>query len=99
LEQPPVGFGEALEEFADLEMVARHGTDQWHQFFTDVFSDSLLLDFDGEVIAALGGVFVEGTLEEVEGLVDLALELFLAELEGFALFAHKYAYLYVYIRA
>jgi hypothetical protein len=51
------------------------------------------------VIAALGGVLVEGSLEEVEGLEDLALELLLAELEEFGLFAHRYAYYYAYYRA
>jgi hypothetical protein len=51
------------------------------------------------MIAALGGVFVERALEEVQGGVDLALELFPAEPENFVLLAHKYAYNYAYIRA
>jgi hypothetical protein len=48
------------------------------------------------VIAPLGGVLVEGSLEQVQGVVDLAFKLFLPELEEFGSFAHKYAYIYAY---
>jgi hypothetical protein len=88
-----------LEEFADLEMIAGHGPDLGHQFLADVFGEGLLVHLGGQMIAALGGGFVEGTLEEFEGLVDLAFELFLAELKEFGLFAHVYAYIYAYFRA
>ena len=65
----------------------------------DVFGDGLLVHFGGEVIAALGGIFVQRTLEEIQRLVDLSLELFLAELKDFGLIAHMYAYIYAYYRA
>ena len=42
---------------------------------------------------------MEGALEEVQGVVDLAFELFLAEPEHFCSFIHKYAYIYAYFRA
>jgi hypothetical protein len=99
LEQAPVGLGEAVEELADLEVVAGHGADQWDQFLADILGHGLLVDLEGEVVAALGGVFVEGALEEVQGVVNLAFELFLSELEELALFAHKYAYLYAHFKA
>jgi len=90
LEQTPVHLREALKELADLEVVAGHSADLGHEFFADVFGESLLVDLGGEVVAALGGVLVEGTLEEVEGVVNLAFELFLAEQEDLALIAfHK----------
>jgi hypothetical protein len=88
-----------LEEFADLEMIAGHGADLGHEFLPDVLGDGLLVHLGGEVIAALGGVFMEGPLEQVEGLVDLAFELFLAELKNFGWFAHMYAYIYAYFKA
>jgi hypothetical protein len=88
-----------LEEFTDLEVISGHGADQRHQFLANISGDGFLIDLKGEVIAALGGVFVEGTLEEVEGVIDLALKLFPTELEDLVLFAHKYAYLYAYFRA
>jgi hypothetical protein len=99
LEQPPVDLGEAAEELTDLEVVARHGADQRDQFLADVFGDGLLVDFDREVVAALGRIFMERALEEAEGGVDLALQLFLPEAEEFVLFAHQYAYIYAYFRA
>jgi hypothetical protein len=99
LEQAPVGFGKPLEEFADFEMVPGHGANLGQQLFADIFSEGLLIDFGGEVVAALRGVLVEGALEEIEGLIDLALQLFPAEPEELALFAHLYAYLYAYFRA
>jgi hypothetical protein len=58
-----------------------------------------LVHLEGQVVAALGGVLVERTLEELEGVVDLAFELFLAESESFGLFAHEYAYIYAYFKA
>ena len=99
MEQPPISLGEPLQEFADLEMIGRHGADQGDQFFADAFGDGFLVLFEGEMVAALGGIFVEGTLEEFQGLMDLAFELRAAELENFALLAHKYAYIYAYSRA
>jgi hypothetical protein len=99
LEQPPVDLGEAAEELTDLAVVARHGADQRDQFLADVFGDGLLADFEREVVAALGRIFMERALEEAEGGVDLALELLLTEAEEFILFAHEYAYIYAYFRA
>ena len=96
MEQAPVSLREALKELAHFEVVAGHSADQRNQFFANIFGHGFLLHLEGEVIAALGGVFVERTLEQVQGLVDLALELFLAELEEFRWFAHKYAYIYAY---
>ena len=73
---------------AKLEMIAGHGADLRDQFLANVFGDGLLMELGGEVIAALGGILVEGTLKEIQGGGDLAVELFLAELkhEGLALF-------------
>jgi hypothetical protein len=88
LKQPPVDIREAAEELTDLEVVARHNADQRDQFLADVFGDGLLVDFDREVVAALGRIFMERALEEAEGGVDLALELLLTEAEEFVLFAH-----------
>jgi hypothetical protein len=89
LEQAPVGFGEALEEFTDFKVIAGHGPDLRDQFLANIFGDGLLLDLEGEVIAALGGILVEGALEQFEATVDLTLELFLAEAEEFGLFTHS----------
>jgi hypothetical protein len=88
-----------LEEFADLEVIARHGPDAGDQFGADVLGDGFLVHLGGEVEAALGGVFMERALQEVQGVVDLAFELLLAELEDFVFFAHTYAYIYAYIKA
>jgi hypothetical protein len=99
LEQAPVDLRKAAQELADFEVVGGHGADLGRQFLADVFGDGLLVHLGGEVIAALGGVFMEGSLEEVQGLIDLAFELFLAEPKNFGVFAHKYAYLYAYFRA
>ena len=99
MEQAPVGLGEALEEFADPEMVAGHGADLGHPFLAHVFGDGLLVHLGREMVAALGGIFVERTLQEFQGLVDLALELCLAEPEDFVLFVHQYVYIYAYFRA
>jgi hypothetical protein len=98
LQQSPVSFRKALEEFADPEVIARHRAHQGHQFLADVFGDSLLIDFNRQVKASLGGIFMKGALQQVQGLVDLALELFLAEAEEFGLSAHEYAYIYAYFR-
>jgi hypothetical protein len=51
------------------------------------------------VVATLGRVFVERPLEEVQGGVNLAQELLLAELEVLGLFVHKYKYIYAYFGA
>jgi hypothetical protein len=99
LEQAPVGLRKPLEEFADFEVVAGHGANLGHQFFADIFSESLLIHLGGEVVAALGGVLVEGSLEEFQGVIDLPLELFPTELEDLVLFAHMYAYLYAHFMA
>ena len=82
MEQTPVGFGKALEEFAHFKVVAGHGPDQRDQLFAHIFGDGLLVHLEGQVVAALRGVFMERALEEVQGVVDLAFELFLAELEN-----------------
>ena len=99
MEQAPVGVGKALQEPAQLPMVLGHGADLGDQVLTDVLGDGLLVHLGGEVVAPLRGVFVEGTLEEVKGFVDLPLELLLAEPEGVMWFAHMYTYVYVYIYA
>jgi hypothetical protein len=99
LEPTPVGFREPLEQLADLEVVAGHGADLNHQVLADVFGDGFLRHFGREVVAALGRILVERALEQVQGRVDLALELFPAALEHFALLVHKYAYIYAYIMA
>ena len=96
MEQAPVGFREPLEKLADLEVVASHRADQGHQFLADIFSDRLLVHFSREVVTALGRIFVQRALEEIDCLIDLALELLLAELENFGLLAHVYAYIYAY---
>ena len=80
-------------------MIAGHGAHQRHQVLADVFGDRFLLDLKGQVKAALGRIFVKGSLQEVQRLVDLALQLFLTELEDFGLFAHQYAYIYAYFKA
>ena len=98
MEQAPVGFRKALEEFADLQVIGGHGADQGHQLVTNIFSDRLLVHLGGEVVTALRGIFVQRALEEIQRLVDLALELLLAELKEFGLFAHRYAYIYAYFR-
>ena len=96
LEQPPIGGGEALEEFADFQVIGRHQAHARDQFLADVFGDGLLVNLGGEMVTALGGILVEGTLEQVQGALDLAVELGLAELESVGWFAHKYAYIYAY---
>jgi hypothetical protein len=77
-----------LEQLAHLEVVAGHGADLDHQILADVFGDGLLMHLGREVVAALGRIFVERALEQVQGRVDLALELFPAALESFVLWVH-----------
>jgi len=96
LEQPPVGVRQTLQEFADLEVIARHRADVRHQFPADVFGDGLLVDFGGEVITALGRSFVERALQEIQRQGDLTFELLFAEVELLRFFAHVYAYYYPY---
>jgi hypothetical protein len=99
LQQAPVGLGQAAQELTDFEVVGGHGTDQWHQVLADVFGDGFRMDLEGQVIAALGWIFVEGALQEMQGLLDLALELILPQPERLTLFIHMYAYNYAYIGA
>ena len=81
-------------------MIGGHGADLGNQVFAHVFGDGLLVRLGGEMVPPLGGVFVEGTLQELQGVVDLAFELLLAKLEEFTLLAHnKYAYIYAYFKA
>jgi hypothetical protein len=63
LEQAPVSLGEPLEEFADFEVIAGHGADPRHKVLADVFGDGPLVHLGREVIASLGGGFVERALE------------------------------------
>ena len=88
MEQAPVGFRKPLEELADFEMVAGHGANLGHQLFANIFGPGLLRDFGSEVVAALRGIFVKGSLEEVQGLIDLTLQLYPTELEDLVLLAH-----------
>ena len=99
MEQAPVGVGEAAQKLADFEVVGGHGADQRHQVLAHMLGDGVLIDLDGQVITALGRIFMQGALQEGQGVLDLALELFLAEAENFMLFARKYAYIYAYFRA
>ena len=99
MEQSPVSLRESLQEFAHFKVIAGHGADLRDQLLTDIFGDGLLIHLGGEMITALRGVFVEGALEQFQGIVDLALELFFAELKNFGLFVHKYAYIYAYFKA
>jgi hypothetical protein len=97
LQQPPVGVGEPLEELAEFEVVAGHGADLRDQFLADVLGHGFLIHLGGEVITALGRVFVERTLEQVQTEADLPVELLLADSEDLKFFAHKSAYIYAYI--
>jgi hypothetical protein len=99
LEEPPISLRKALQEFADFEVIAGHGADLGHQFLANVFGDGLLVHLGGEVVAALGGVLMEGPLKELEGVLDLAFELFLAEAKKFGWLAHVYAYYYAPFKA
>jgi hypothetical protein len=80
-------------------MVGGHGADQGNQFPADVFGHRFLVHLESQVVTALGGVLVERALEEFQGIVDLTLELFLAESEDLKLLAHKYTYIYAYFWA
>ena len=62
-------------------MIGGHGADLRDQFLTDIFGERLLVDFSGEMIPALGRIFMERSLEEIQREVDVVLELLLAELE------------------
>jgi hypothetical protein len=100
LKDAPVKLREARQEEADLEVILGHETDLGDQVLGDVFGAGLLVDLGGEVETALGGVLVEGALEEeVEGLGDLAFELVAAEEEGVGEFAHRSAYIYAHFSA
>jgi len=81
LEQTPVDLGKADQQLAQLEVIAGHGPDLRHQLLAHVFGDRFLVELGGEVVTALGGIFMEGTLEQMEGGGDLAVELLLAELK------------------
>jgi hypothetical protein len=87
LEEAPVGLRKPLEELADFEMVAGHGANLGDQLFADIFGQGLLRYFGGQVVAALRGILVQGALEEVQGVIDLTLQLFPAELEDLVLLA------------
>jgi len=82
LEQTPVDLGEANQQLAELEVITGHGADLGDQLLANVFGDGLLIKLGGEVIAALGRIFVERPLEEIQGGGDLAEKLFLAELKN-----------------
>jgi hypothetical protein len=97
LQQTPVGVGEPQEELAEFEVVAGHGADLRDQFLANVLGHGFLIHLGGEVVAALGRVFVEGPLEELQTEVDLPVELLLADLEDLKFFAHTSAYIYAYI--
>ncbi len=81
-------------------MVLGHGSNGRNQFLAHVFGDGLLVDLKGEMVAALGRVFVERTLQEVESGGNLVLELFLTGGESQpGVFFHECASLYAYITA
>jgi hypothetical protein len=84
LEEVPIDLREAAQESSDLEVVAGHGADLGDEVLAHVFGDGLLVDLGGEVIAALGGVFMEGALEQIQRGLGLAFELFLAKEEPVA---------------
>jgi hypothetical protein len=97
LEQTPIDLGESAQELAHFEVVGGHGADLGRPVFAHVPSSGFLIHLGGEVVTPLRGGLVKGALEKVEGLVDLTLELFLAELEGVTLFAHMYVCVYIRI--
>ncbi len=99
LQQAPVDLGKANQQPAHFEMIVRHAPDLGHQLLADIFGERFAVALGGEVITALGGVFVQRALEQVQGLGDLAHQLFLAEAERVALLAHKYTYIYAYFKA
>jgi hypothetical protein len=98
VQQPPVGVGEPLEQLAEFEVVAGHGADLRDQFLADVFGDGFLVHLGREVVAALGRVFVEGPLQEIQTEADLPVELLFADLEDLTFFAHKRAYYYAHFK-
>ena len=100
MQETPVDVRKADQVLAQAPLVLGHEPHARHQFFADVFGDGSLLDFGGEVEAALGRVLMEGTLEEeVQALGDEPLELCAAEPEGIGSFTHMYAYTYAHYKA
>jgi hypothetical protein len=99
LEQAPIHLRKAGEELTDFAVILSHRADLRDQFLADVLGDGLLFDLGGEMEAALGGILVQGALEEVQDLGYLVLDLVAAEPQGIMLFAHMYAYIYAYITA
>ena len=89
MKQAPVALGQAPQKFADFEVIGGHGADQRHQVLADILGDGFLVDLGGQVIAALGRIFMQGALQEGQGVLDLAFKLFLAELNDMALFIHR----------
>ena len=81
MEQAPVDLGEPNQQMAKLEVITGHGAHLGNQLLANIFGDSLLIELGGEVIAALGRIFVQRTLKEIQSGGDLAEELFLAELK------------------
>ena len=80
-------------------MVLSHGPNPRHQVLANVSGAGFLLHLGGQMITALGGGFVEGALEQIQGGVDLTGELIFSEQEGIALFAHVNAYIYAHFKA
>jgi len=90
LEQLPIDLGKTAQELSQFKMIGGHGANLRDQFGPDIFGDGLLVNLGGEMPATLGGVFMQGTLEEVQRLADLAFELILAEAQSFSVFSfHK----------
>ena len=92
LEQAPISLGETLKQFADFEVIACHRPDLGNELPANVFGQGLLVHFGGQVVPTLRRIFVKRALEEIQGLIDLALELLFAEVKKFGLLAHVYAY-------
>jgi len=99
LEQAPVDVGEPGQQPAGFEMVTGHGADPRYPVLADVFGVGFAVRLEGEMKASLGGIFVEGSLQQVQGVADLAAELVSAKEESFSGLAHKYAYIYVHFNA
>jgi len=66
MEQAPVSFREPLEKLADFEVIARHGPARGTSFLAHNLV-RFLIHFEGEVVAALRGIFVQRALEEAPG--------------------------------
>jgi hypothetical protein len=69
LEQTPVDAAKQGQELTHVEMVGGHGSDPGDQLLAHVFGEGFLVNFESGVIAALGGVFVQRALEEVQGIL------------------------------